>query len=203
MLHQLPPTMVLLLLLLLPLTLLQVSHSFVIPLPGGKRIRFEEGGIIRIQYDEKFSDIPPMPPRGTKVPSRVLESTEVRDTGTVKGFGVYCTKPLDPYMFLGFYEGRVILSREELDQLTTPNEYVMSIDGGATFLDGYERAQNRTIMSPVHLNHEDKDKDGCNCLRILENGNIAFFTSRRIEVGEELCFNYGLNYWKDRENQKI
>lgn len=198
--HQLPLTM---LLLLLCIALLQVSHSFIIPLPGGKRIRFEEGGIIRIQYDDEISDLPPMPSKGTNVLSKVFESTKVQDTGTVKGFGVYCTKPLDPYMFLGFYEGRVISSREELDQQTTRNEYVMSLDGGQTFLDGYERAQDRTTMSPVHLNHEDKDRHGCNCLRILENGNVAFFTSRRIEAGEELCFDYGDNYWKGRESEKI
>lgn len=185
------------------LSWLQRSCCFNIPLPGGKNIRFEEGGIIRIQYNAAVSDLPPMPSPETPVSSPVLSSMEVRDTGTVKGFGVYCTKPLDQYTFLGFYQGTLIKSREELDKRNTPKDYVMSTDGGATFLDGYERAQDRRTMSPVHLNHDDEDQKGCNCLRILENRNVAFFTSRRVNVGEELCFDYGDNYWKGREGEKI
>lgn len=190
--------------LLVPLVaLLAPSHCFNLPLPGGKRIRFEEGGIIRIQYETDVSTLPQMPELGTLVSPAVLQSMEIRDTETVKGFGVYCTKPLEKHTFLGFYEGTLVKSREELDKKKTPMDYVMSTDGGATFLDGYERAQNRKTMSPVHLNHEDKEKEGCNCLRILENGCVAFFTARQIDVGEELCFDYGDNYWKGRESEKI
>lgn len=184
-------------------TIVSVAHCFNIPLPGGRSVRFEEGGIIRIQYEKDASDLPPMPERGTRVSTDVLQSLEIRDTGTPKGFGVYCTNPLQKHTFLGFYEGTLVKSREELDQRNAPKDYVMSVDGGATFLDGYQRAQDRSSMSPVHLNHEDKDKEGCNCLRILEAGNVAFFTSRPIKIGEELCFDYGDNFWQGREDEKV
>ena len=180
-----------------------VSHSLNIPLPGGRSVRFEEGGLIRIQYEKGASDLPAMPEPGTPVSPQVFQSVEIRDTGTKKVFGVYCTRPLERHTFLGFYEGKLVKSREELDERRTPMDYVMSTDGGATFLDGYERAQDRTIMSPVHLNHHDKDQRGCNCLRILENGNVAFFTTCPINVGEELCFDYGDNFWKGREREKV
>ena len=31
---------------------------------------------------------------------------------------------------------------------------------------------------------------------------VAFFTSRLVEKGEELCFSYGDNFWADREDMK-
>mmetsp|Transcript_56681 Transcript_56681/g.169337 ORF Transcript_56681/g.169337 Transcript_56681/m.169337 type:complete len:84 (-) Transcript_56681:185-436(-) len=82
-------------------------------------------------------------------------------------------------------------------------DYVMSLDGGVTFIDGYDRAQDRSIFSPVHLNHVDGDQEGCNCFRLLEGTQVAFFTSRPIEGGEELCFDYGKNFWRGRERDKL
>mmetsp|Transcript_6259 Transcript_6259/g.10877 ORF Transcript_6259/g.10877 Transcript_6259/m.10877 type:complete len:81 (-) Transcript_6259:91-333(-) len=77
----------------------------------------------------------------------------------------------------------------------------MSLDGGMTFLDGYEIAQDRSTFTPAHLNHQDKNHPGCNCLRICQHDLVAFFTSRPTKAGEELCFDYGDNYWKERTTQ--
>ena len=137
-----------------------------------------------------------------------MESIQVRDTGTIKSFGAFCTQPLVKETFLGFYEGKLIIkssSSEDISELVETTDYVVSLDGGATFMDGFERAQNRDIFSPVHLNHADKTSAGCNCLRVLssQGGQVAFFTARDVNIGEELCFDYGENYWKGREIQKI
>ena len=72
---------------------------------------------------------------------------------------------------------------------------MLSLDGGVTFIDGYDRAQDRSCFSPAHLNHEDSDKEGCNCVRVLdkEGKGVAFFTQRLVAEGEELCFDYGYN----------
>ena len=44
---------------------------------------------------------------------------EIRDTGTIKGFGVYCVnQPIERHAFLGFYEGNLLRSRDELEQAT-------------------------------------------------------------------------------------
>jgi SET domain-containing protein len=75
------------------------------------------------------------------------------------------------------------------------------------------RAQDRSTFSPVHLNHSDKGTTACNCIRLLSdddedgdgnnsNSRIAFFTSRDIQQGEELCFSYGNNFWMGRETDK-
>lgn len=65
------------------------------------------------------------------------------------------------------------------------------------------RAQNKNVFSTVHLNHADKNTPQCNCIRLLEDDRVAFFTSRVIEVDEELCFDYGSNFWSGRENEKV
>lgn len=66
-----------------------------------------------------------------------------------------------------------------------------------------KRAQDKSIFSPVHLNHADKGTTLCNVIRSLEDDRVAFFTSRDIMDGEELCFDYGANFWKGREGLKV
>ena len=173
-----------------------VADAWNLPLPGGGRIAYE-GGLLRIRT-ESDQGLPSMPPADATIDPTVLASIEVKDTGTVKGFGAFCIgNQLPRHTFLGFYEGT---ARTTLDGLTN-TEYIMSLDGGATYLDGYERAQDRSTFSTVHLNHADKPE--CNCLRILEDNRCAFFTARDIAQDEELTFDYGANYWRGREQDKI
>lgn len=174
-----------------------LTTAWNFPLPGGRNVCFDDG-VLRIQLED-ITTLPKMPPPETLPSQSTLASIQVKDTGTKKGFGAFCTSSLAPEEFLGFYKGEQITSLDGL-----PNtEYVMSMDGGVTFLDGYQRAQDRTTFAPVHLNHEDRGELGCNCLRILDDGRVAFFTARQIEVGEELCFDYGANYWEGREGAKV
>lgn len=170
------------------------------------RVSFD-GGVLKIQTGsvETF----PVPPKGTTIDDSVLACIQVRDTGNAKkGFGGFCVRQNIPkHTFLGFYPGKKVV--RDLNQLEAPivtdnaGEYLVSLDGGMTFLDGYERGQDRSVFAPVHLNHKDVDEEGCNCLRQLAGGEVAFFTKREIHVGEELCFDYGENYWRGREGDKV
>ena len=133
-------------------------------------------------------------------------------------------------------------------------DYVMSLDGGMHFLDGYEyRATSTTTttntpasasaslgtkvygFTPAQLNHATRDTKECNIVRKLVyvpddyntiidatgidiNMNtmddtiaddyprtlprIAFFASRDIQWNEELCFDYGTNFWKTKEKKR-
>ena len=65
------------------------------------------------------------------------------------------------------------------------------------------RAKDRNSFSTVHLNHADKNTHECNCIRLFEDDRVAFFTSRDIDINEELCFDYGSNFWRGRENEKV
>ena len=147
------------------------SQTLEFSLPGGAGISFHDGVLrIRIGGDASEAEAVVIPPIGTRPPPSII----VRDTGTVKGFGAFATAPLEKGSFVGFYEGNVVQTREMLDATlyqrarelqsdekfnklpSNAMDYVMALDGGMTFLDGYERAMDRTIFSPVHLNHADK-----------------------------------------------
>lgn len=157
-----------------------------------------------------------VPPAGTAASGAVLDCVEVRDTGNPKkGFGAFCVRrPIPKHAFLGFYPGKKVV--RDLDRIgepiaaDNPGEYLLSLDGGLTFLDGHERAQDRSTFAPVHLNHADRGSEFCNCLRKLSGGcgddgaaGVAFFAKREIQVGEELCFDYGSGYWRGREADKV
>lgn len=208
-----------------------LAQAFQIPLPGGRSINFnEKTGVLRINLEAERDRKGPttgVPPLGTVPSDDVLKCIQVRDTGTPKGYGAFATPlggqstnavvvVLPSESFLGFYQGDIITTREELDatvqqrrkKLLSGNadtimDYVMSLDGGVTFLDGYARAQDRSSFSPVHLNHADRGTNECNVMRLLEDDRVAFFTSRDILAGEELCFDYGSNFWKGREDVKL
>jgi len=202
-----------------------------VPLPGGRSISFnQDTGVLRINLAAPSETNVSVPPLGTEPLEQVRTSIEVKDTGTAKGFGAFCRLDcgstrsgsetevvgIPSGSFLGFYSGEVVTTREELDakiakrrsfgeEDTARNamDYVMSLDGGLTFIDGYERAQDKSEFAPVHLNHADKGTPGCNIIRLLEDDRVAFFTLRDIIPGEEMCFNYGANFWKGREGDKI
>mmetsp|Transcript_11921 Transcript_11921/g.14414 ORF Transcript_11921/g.14414 Transcript_11921/m.14414 type:complete len:196 (-) Transcript_11921:40-627(-) len=184
-------------------------QAFTIPLPGGGKISMDQGGILRINLQDTSKLPQDIPSSGTSPSSSTRDSIEIRDTGTIKGYGAFCIhNDIPKHTFLGFYEGALISSREELEELypTKSMDYVMSLDGGMTFLDGYERAQQDKEtgrFSPVFLNHADKDQSECNCIRLLEDQQVAFFTARTIHVGEELCFDYGKDYWKGNSKNKM
>lgn len=186
-------------LLLFCCQLLLISvNSWTVPLPGGRKVSFDDG-LLRIQtraVPEAF-----IPPPGSQASEEILRRIQIRDTGTAKGHGAYCTQSIPQGTFLGFYPDDCVLTSPS--EFVNSDEYVLSLDGGATFLDGYTRAQNRTVFSPVHLNHADQDTLECNCFRLLQNRTVAFYTAREVSEGEELCFDYGSNYWRGRENEKI
>jgi len=197
--------------------LITLTSCLTIPLPGGRSISYNsKTGVLRIQLESNTAATTGLPRQllptaGTHPDPNVVQSIDVRDTGIPqKGFGAYATRPIERDVFLGFYEGDLIRSRDTLEdvvrgrgQASGAGDYVMSLDGGVTFLDGYERAKDRSIFSPVHLNHAEKNTHPCNCIRLLEEDRVAFFTSRTISPGDELCFDYGSNFWSGREELKL
>ncbi|CAJ1961273.1 unnamed protein product [Cylindrotheca closterium] len=198
-------------------------QAWTIPLPGGGKISYEgSDGLLRIQTQPSPPGLEQMTEALTsasQIDPLIEASIVIKDTGTIKGYGAYWMDEeqggvvLPKHTFLGFYQGE---ARNSLDSIKN-TEYLMTLDGGNTYVDGYERAQDRSVFSPVHLNHEDASK--ANCVRMLltflshdENGSdnnngrikqCAFFTSRDIACGEELTFDYGSNYWRGRESEKI
>jgi len=136
-----------------------LCEAFQITL-GGRSISYNgETGVLRIQLEETLLDSSLIvPPLGTRPSDDVMNSIQVRDTGIEgKGFGAFATREIEKNTFLQFYEGEIIKSREALDAIITERammiqqsngknwkgtnamDYVMSLDGGVTFIDGFER----------------------------------------------------------------
>jgi len=108
-----------------------------------------------------------------------------------KGYGAFYAgeEPLPEGTFLGCYEGELVASREALDALHASRrkdlssrgleedaarvgDYVLSLDGGVHFLDGFDlryrgSGSDNEAFTPAHLNHADKTENGCNVLRKL------------------------------------
>jgi len=135
--------------------------AFKLTLPGGRSISYNGGtGVLRIQLEEaptRNSNLV-VPPLGTRPFDEVMNSIKVRDTKVKgKGFGAFAVRDIEKHAFLGIYEGEIIKSREALDAAvherattirksssdgrkgTNAMDYIMSLDGGATFVDGFER----------------------------------------------------------------
>lgn len=185
-----------------------VTLAWNLPLPGGSKVSYEDG-ILRIGKPSDVHSSCRIPSRDTTISPSILECIQVKDTGYLKkGYGAFCIKQSIPkHAFLGFYPGkRIVRDMNHLDHpiaIDNTGEYLLSLDGGITFLDGHERAQDRSVFSPVHLNHKDKEDPGCNCFRLSDKDIVALFTMREILVGEELSFDYGNNYWRGREDDKL
>lgn len=152
----------------------------------------------------------------------VLNNIDIRDTGIPKkGYGAFAKSLIEKGTYLGTFQGLRYDSRELLDEIMQermdkiqemegdegkylfPMDYVISLDGGKTFIDGFERAQDRCYFEPVHMNHADKGTAGCNVIRVLVDERMCFFTSRDILEGEELAYDYGEDFWVGREDIKV
>lgn len=116
-------------------------------------------GYLRIQENQ---DIQPnnivIPPVGALPSDDVLNNIDIRDTGVPqKGYGAFAKSKIEKGTYLGTFQGLRYDSRELLDEIMQermdkikemegeegkylfPMDYVISLDGGKTFIDGFER----------------------------------------------------------------
>ena len=131
--------------------------SFKIPLPGGRSISYNtDTGVLRIKTAEEKLNVK-VPARGANPKPNVMNSIQIK-ISKGKGYGAFATAGIAHDTFLGFYDGDIVRSKEALDVIVAERErdlqnhlrgntkcptnamdYIMSLDGGVTFIDGYER----------------------------------------------------------------
>lgn len=138
---------------------ISVSTSFAFTVNATPR------GYLRIPAGE--SDQPNdivLPPIGAVPSDDVLNGIAIRDTGfPQKGFGAFAKCAIEKGTYLGTFQGLRYDSRELLDEIMQermdkikdmesdsgkyifPMDYVISLDGGKTFIDAYER-----YVSSIH-----------------------------------------------------
>lgn len=123
----------------------------------------------------------------------------VRDTGGPKGNGVFAAAPLAFNTWIGDYQGEVLTQKKYLRRY--PNE-------DAQYVLGCNEDYNIDAADPAKstftrfLNHATGAAANCVFdiakVRRQRAKAVKFYTSRDVSVGEELCFDYGPSYWRDR-----
>jgi hypothetical protein len=116
-------------------------------------------GFLRIQQNQdiQLNNIV-IPPVGALPSDDILNNIDIRDTGIPqKGYGAFAKSLIEKGTYLGTFQGLRYDSRELLDEIMQermdkiqemegdegkylfPMDYVISLDGGKTFIDGFER----------------------------------------------------------------
>jgi SET domain-containing protein len=127
----------------------------------------------------------------------------VRDTGTGRGHGLFATAPLAEGAFLGDYTGDVLTQDKYLARYPAEDaRYVLAANTNYN-IDAAVAHRSSLLR---YLNHSSAEP---NCyydvrrVRGRREKRVSFFTSRAVEAGEELRFDYGPQYWADRGEKPL
>ena len=135
------------------LIIVTTSHSAAFSSPCAPFLQVNLKG----DYVPKDLVVPPFTLIGSMVDDDILNNIEIEHTGIdEKGYGAFAKGTIARHSFLGFYQGPRYPSREKLDEVMKervqkiqemgdegkyiyPMDYVISQDGGATWIDGFDR----------------------------------------------------------------
>lgn len=109
--------------------------------------------------------------------------------------GLFATRHYKKGEFICEYWGKTMYSKDR----DLASEYVW-YSGQGLVVDG----KNATCLAKF-ANHYVRGSDAfsCNCKVKNKNGKASMYASKAIEPGMELFWNYGADYWKGREQDKL
>lgn len=116
--------------------------------------------------------------------ANIQKKVTVKRAAPGMGLGLYAAEPIRKGEFIIEYTGELISSEEADKRLT---KYLFEIDDDYT-IDGATRSNIARYM-----NHFCKP----NVEAEIEAGEINFYARRDIEVGEELGYDYGKEYFDE------
>lgn len=116
--------------------------------------------------------------------ANIQKKVTVKRAAPGMGLGLYAAEPIRKGEFIIEYTGELISSEEADKRLT---KYLFEIDDDYT-IDGATRSNTARYM-----NHFCKP----NVEAEIEAGEINFYARRDIEVGEELGYDYGKEYFDE------
>lgn len=133
----------------------------------------------------------------TELDALALSLVEVRDTGSAKGLGLFARQELADNTWVGDYVGEVLSQEEYLQRY--PNEdaaYVLSANTDYN-IDAADPARSSFLR---YANHSRDFNMIYTVLRVRgrRQKHVKFYTTRRVLPGEELVFDYGEQYWTER-----
>lgn len=119
------------------------------------------------------------------------------------GYGLIAKETLEPGAFVGIYTGVVrALPRPHLafdgDLADAPNDYCLHYPTrfwSASYLTVDALKEGNALR---FMNHSDSPNVEPKCGVDRQLLHMIFVASRRIEMGEQLMFNYGPDYWRRR-----
>jgi SET domain-containing protein len=123
-----------------------------------------------------------------------LNDLEVRYVNPSVGFGVFCSKDITRYSFVGEYLGFV--RRRKLSFLSE-SDYVFGYNirtKATSWVIDAEKMGNSTRF----INHSYEPNLICSSWIKDGLSHVGFFAKRRILAHEQLTFDYGPSFWKKR-----
>jgi SET domain len=129
----------------------------------------------------------------------------VRETDDGRGRGAFAAVCIPANTSLGDYQGELLdtaafLSRYPPGALA---EYAIAVDS-LHVLDGRAAVAGARNFTPALMNHSRR-RERVNVARLhsRRDRRVSFYTSRAVEAGEELMFDYGRRYWRGREDMEM
>lgn len=113
-----------------------------------------------------------------------ISGHKVRVGRSSAGLGLYAVEDMPKGVCFIEYVGRVIKGEEEY---TSTSKYLFEVHARKT-IDGRERSNTAR-----YINHSCKP----NAEPETHKGRVFIFSRKNIKAGEEICYDYGKEYWND------
>lgn len=113
-----------------------------------------------------------------------ISDHKVRVGRSSAGLGLYAVEDMPKGVCFIEYVGRVIKGEEEY---TSTSKYLFEVHARKT-IDGRERSNTAR-----YINHSCKP----NAEPETHKGRVFIFSTKNIKAGEEICYDYGKEYWND------
>lgn len=111
-----------------------------------------------------------------------ISGHKVRVGRSSAGLGLYAAEDIPKGVCFIEYVGRVIKGEEEY---TSKSKYLFEVHSRKT-IDGRERSNTAR-----YINHSCRP----NAEPETHKGRVFIFTKKNINTGEEICYDYGKEYW--------
>ena len=130
------------------------------------------------------------------------DTVSVDETGTIKGRGLYARAALEPNTYLFDFTGELL--EEEAYRARYPEgvdaDYVVCVGkqkGSERYIDAADEGASGVAR---FMNHA-RQQPNCVCFTMEEPPRAMLYTIEPVEVGDELVWDYGEGYWRDRPTQ--
>ena len=125
------------------------------------------------------------------------DTVYVDETGTIKGRGLYARAALEPNTYLFDFTGELL--EEDAYRERYPDgvdaDYVVCL--GKRYID----AADEGVSGVARFMNHARQQPNCVCFTMEEPPRAMLYTQEQVEVGDELVWDYGEGYWRDRPSQ--